>query len=342
MVWQREISTLGEACLKSEDKPRRAPRRMLIRFDLPPGVLHSLKSEFPEIQIEQAPDAFRNPTPLGDADAVVTWALSPEEIDAAPNLSWVQWIGAGVDHAPLEALKARGILLTNNRGVHANNIAEHIVGMMIAIARRFPRLVHAQDDHHWSLDDGDFDVRELAGSTLLILGAGNIGAALARKAVGLDLKVEVLGRNPRDSFVDGTTYRTIRHLDAVLPTADHVAICTPLTPETNGLFDAPRFSQMKPGSIIYNVGRGPIVDTTALIAALESGQLGGAGIDVSDPEPLPPDHPLWNAPNIFITGHTSGRTPYYWDRGGRILRANIRHYLAGEPLENLVDFDLGY
>src|SRR5699024_8853943 len=155
-----------------------------------------------------------------------------------------------------------------------NNIAEHIVGMMIALARRFPRLVRAQDEHHRSLDDDDFTVRELAGSKLLILGAGNIGAALARKAVGLDLDVEALGRTARDSLIEGTTYRTIESLDAVLPNADHVAICIPLTPDTNRLFDATRFARMKPGAVIYNVGRGPIVDTDALIAALASGKLG--------------------------------------------------------------------
>jgi len=166
---------LVEECLKSADNVVQPLRRLLIRFDLPPGVLDSLKAEFPGVQIDQAPDAFRNPTPLGDADAVVTWALSPAEIDAAPNLRWVQWIGAGVDHAPLDALKARGIVLTNNRGVHANNIAEHLIGMMIAIARNFPRLVHAQDEHHWMLDENNFTVRELSGSRLLILGAGNIG-----------------------------------------------------------------------------------------------------------------------------------------------------------------------
>lgn len=329
-------------CLKSADSTAHPLRRLLIRFDLPPGFLDSLKAEFPTVQIEQAPDAFHNPTPLGDADAVVTWALSPTEIDDAPNLRWVQWIGAGVDHAPLEALAQRRIYLTNNRGVHANNIAEHIIGMMIAIARNFPRLVHAQDEHRWMLDEGNFTVRELAGTRLLILGAGNIGKALSRKALGMELEVEVLGRNPREHFMDGVSYRTIDALDEALAAADHVAICIPLTAETDGLFDAKRFEQMKPGSVLYNVGRGPIVRTDDLIATLDSGHLGGAGIDVSDPEPLPANHPLWNAPRVFITGHTSGRTPYYWDRGGRILRNNIRHYLAGEPLENLVDFELGY
>lgn len=331
-----------EECLKSADNVVQPLRRLLIRFDLPPGVLDSLKAEFPGVQIDQAPDAFRNPTPLGDADAVVTWALSPAEIDAAPNLRWVQWIGAGVDHAPLDALKARGIVLTNNRGVHANNIAEHLIGMMIAIARNFPRLVHAQDEHHWMLDENNFTVRELSGSRLLILGAGNIGKALSRKALGMDIDVEVLGRNPRSHFMDGVAYGTIDRLDDALAQADHVAVCIPLTPETNGLFDTARFARMKSGAVIYNAGRGPIIRTAALIDALERGHLGGAGIDVSDPEPLPAGHPLWNAPNVFITGHTSGRTPYYWDRGGRILRNNIRHYLSGEPLENLVDFDLGY
>jgi phosphoglycerate dehydrogenase-like enzyme len=314
----------------------------MIRFDLPPGVLDTFQVEFPSVEFIQAPDAFHSATPLGDADVAVTWALTPDEIDAAPNLRWVQWIGAGVDHAPLEALKARGILLTNNRGVHANNIAEHVIGMMIAIARNFPRLVHAQDEHIWSLDDNRWTVKELAGSRALILGAGNIGKALATKAMGMGLDVEVMGRNRRASFIDGVTYRTVDELESALPNADHVVIGIPLTPETLNLFDERRFSLMKRGAIIYNVGRGPILDTAALIAALESGRLGGAGIDVSDPEPLPHDHPLWTAPNVFITGHTSGRTPYYWQRGGRILRANIAHYLAGEPLENLVDYEQGY
>jgi D-2-hydroxyacid dehydrogenase (NADP+) len=314
----------------------------MIRYDLPPGVLDSFRNEFPSIEFIQAPDAFHSSTPLGDVDAAVTWALTPEEIEAAPNLRWVQWIGAGVDHAPLAALQARGILLTNNRGVHANNIAEHVIGMMIAIAREFPRLVHAQDKQSWSLDDDGWNVRELAGSKALILGAGNIGSALATKALGMGLDVEVMGRNRRASFIDGVTYRTIDELETALPSADHVVIGIPLTPETLNLFDERRLALMKPGAVIYNVGRGPILNTAALVAALESGRLGGAGIDVSDPEPLPKDHPLWTAPNVFITGHTSGRTPFYWQRGGRILRSNIAHYLAGEPLENLVDYDLGY
>jgi len=314
----------------------------MIRFDLPPGVFDSFQAEFPSVEFIQAADAFHTPTPLGDVDAAVTWALTPEEIEAAPNLRWVQWIGAGVDHAPLDALKARGILLTNNRGVHANNIAEHVIGLMIAIARNFPRLVHAQDEQSWSIDDNRWTVKELAGSRALILGAGNIGKALAIKAVGMGLEVDVMGRNRRASFIDGVTYRTIDELDSVLPKADHVIIGIPLTPETLNLFDERRIGLMKPGSVIYNVGRGPILNTAALIGALESGHLGAAGIDVSDPEPLPKGHPLWSAPNVFITGHTSGRTPFYWQRGGRILRANIAHYLAGETLENMVDYDQGY
>ncbi len=342
MAWQREIATLGGECRKSADSPANQSHRLLIRYDLPPGLLDSLEAEFPRIRIEQAPDAFRHPTPLGDADAVVTWDLSPDEIEAAPNLRWVQWIGAGVDHAPLEALKARGILLTNNRGVHANNIAEHIIGMMIVLARNFARLVHAQDEQQWMLHESEFTVRELGGARLLILGAGHIGSALARKALGLDMQVEVIGRGHRASFLEGTTYRTIAALDDALASADHVAICVPLTDETNGLFDAARIARIKPGAVLYNVGRGPIIQTDALVEALERGHLGGAGLDVSDPEPLPAGHPLWTAPNVFITGHTAGRTPHYWERGGDILRENIRRYLAGEPLENLVDYELGY
>ena len=333
---------MAEGCHKSAGDAAFGPHHLLIRFDLPTEFLQTLRADFPDVQIEQSPDAFLNPTPIGPADALVTWALTPQEIEAAPNLRWVQWIGAGVDHAPLDALKARGIALTNNRGVHANNIAEHLIGMMIAMARNFPRLVHAQDAQNWMLHEGDFHVREIAGSRLLIVGAGHIGSTLARKALAMDMQVQVLGRTPRPAFLDGATYRTIDTLDEALASADHVAVCIPLTSETHGLFDDRRLNRMKPGAVIYNIGRGPIIDTGALVAALERGHLGGAGLDVSDPEPLPPGHPLWTAPNVFITGHTAGRTPHYWERGGEILRANIRHYLAGEPLENLVDFDLGY
>lgn len=333
----------GECHKSADDGPHGSTsHHLLIRYDLPLGVLDGLRRDFPGLRIDQAPDAFSNPTPIGSADAVVTWALSEEEIDAAPNLRWVQWIGAGVDHAPLEALKARGIVFTNNRGVHANNIAEHLIGMMIAMARNFPRLVHAQDEQRWMLHEGAFHVREIANTHLLIVGAGQIGSALACKALGMGMEVEVLGRTQRASFLDGTTYRTIDALDDALARADHVAICIPLTRETHGLFDSKRLRLAKPGAVLYNIGRGSIIETDALIAALEDGHLGGAGIDVSDPEPLPPGHPLWTAPNVFITGHTAGRTPHYWERGGSILRANIRHYLAGEPLENVVDFDLGY
>lgn len=342
MDWPREIAILDEGCLKSAAEHGRPLQKLLIRFDLPPGVLESLKSSFPLIEIVQAPDAFTNPTPLGDADAVVTWDLSPAEIDAAPNLRWVQWIGAGVDHAPLAALQARGILLTNNRGVHANNIAEHVIGMMVAIARNFPRLVHAQDERVWSIDDQSWNVRELAGSRLTIVGAGNLGSAIARKALGMSMEVQVMGRNPRTHFLQGAEYHTIDALDELLPDTDHLVVCVPLTDETIGLINRHRLGLLKPGAVIYNVGRGPIIDTDALLEALKTGHLGGAGLDVTDPEPLPPDHPLWTAPRVFITGHTSGRTPHYWQRGLTILESNIRHYMAGEPLENLVDYDLGY
>ncbi|MCA9860005.1 MAG: D-2-hydroxyacid dehydrogenase [Thermomicrobiales bacterium] len=333
---------MGEECLKSADSAAAPLRRLMVRYSLPPGTLESLQAAFPDIEFIQAEDAFVQLTPLGDVDAVVTWNLAEDEIAAAPNLRWVQWIGAGVDHAPLAALRNRGILLTNNRGVHANNIAEHVIGMMISLARNFPNLVRAQDQHVWKMDEERWNVKELAGSRLVVLGAGNLGSAIARKAAGLDLDVVVLGRNPRETYLDRVTYRTIDALDAELAEADHVVICTPLTDETRGLIDADRIARVKPGAYLYNVGRGPIVDTDALVAALQSGQLGAAALDVTDPEPLPAEHPLWDLPNVFITGHTSGATPHYWDRAARILEGNIRHYLAGEPLDNLVDYDLGY
>jgi len=131
-------------------------------------------------------------------------------------------------------------------------------------------------------------------------------------------------------------------LDEALGQADHVAISLPLTESTRGLFDAGRFAAVKPGAYLYNVGRGATVETAALVAALESGRLAGAGLDVTDPEPLPADSPLWEMPNVLITAHTSGSTPRYWDRGVALLEENIRRYLAGEDLLNVVDVGEGY
>lgn len=315
--------------------------RFLIRFDPPPLLLQALRDRFPVIEFIVAPDStFEAQLPV--CDALLAWNLTEPELAMAAQLKWVQWIGAGVESAPLQALKLRGIPLTNNRGVHAINIAEHVIAMMLAFVRALPFLLDAQAREVWADDAGRKLVRELNGSSLLVLGSGNIGLALAERARALDLEVTLIGRTTRTRPEHQAPVHPVSSLSKHLPSADHVAICLPLTPETFGLFGEQEFRLMKPGSFLYNIGRGPIVVTGALTGALQDGHLGGAGLDVTDPEPLPPGHPLWKMNNVILTAHTAGATPHYWKRGQEILIENIERFRSGQELRNLVNYDLGY
>jgi len=320
---------------------RRRLARFLIRFDPPPQLMPALRDRFPQTTFIVAPDSSFDAY-LPTCDALLTWKLTEEELATANQLKWVQWIGAGVENAPLQALKRRGIPLTNNRGVHAINIAEHVIAMMLSFARALPFLLHAQSGEVWADDEGRKLVREINGSKLLVLGAGNIGMALADRATALGQQVSLVGRTSRKVAGREQTVHPISSLSEHLPLADHVAICLPLTPETFGLFDDQKFEQMNLGSFVYNIGRGPIVVTGALTRALQDGHLGGAGLDVTDPEPLPAGHPLWKMQNVLLTAHTSGATPQYWSRGRKILIENIERFVAGQELRNLVNYDLGY
>lgn len=308
----------------------------------PGGGLALFRDSFPDVEIVVATgDEFIEALP--DADAAVAWSMTPEEFAAATKLRWFQSIGAGVERVLLPGMRERGLVVTNTSGMHATNISEHLLGMMLAFARRFPFLIRAQVEGVWRDDEGRRGVFELAGQTLLVVGFGDIGQALARKAAALDMRV--LAVNRRGMPVDpGGVERigSISELPELLSGADHVAICLPQTKDTAGLFDAAMLARMKRGAYLYNIGRGPIVDTGALIDALDRGAIGGAGLDVTDPEPLPSNSPLWQRDNVMITAHTSGASPLFWPRLFNIISENFRRYRSGERLMNVVDFDAGY
>jgi phosphoglycerate dehydrogenase-like enzyme len=240
-------------------------------------------------------------------------------------------------------MRERGLIVTNTSGVHATNISEHVLAMMLAFARRIPFLVRAQLERTWKDDEGRQGVFELEGQRLLVVGFGEIGQALARKGNALGMRVSAIRRSNASSvpeYVERTG--DVSSLAALLPDADHVAICLPQTNDTIGLFDAAMLGRMKRGSYLYNIGRGPIVETDALVDLLESGHLAGAGLDVTEPEPLPVDSPLWDRENVLITMHTAGATPQFWPRIMAIIIDNARRFQTGEPLRNVVDYDAGY
>ena len=278
---------------------------------------------------------------IAEADAVigdVPDALLPQ----ATRLRWVQTTGAGANAVCTPGMIARDdIVGTSCVGVHVASVPEQTLAMLFAFARRLPeQIINQHTDHRFYWPTGMFEVE---GQTMGILGLGYIGQALARKAKGLGMRV-VGWRRSGQPTPEGLLDRQFApdDLRGLLADADHVVICLPLTPETQNLIGADELRLMKSSAYLYTVGRGAIVDQEALIAALKDGTIAGCGTDVPEPEPLPPDHPLWDAPNLILLTHYGGLTPKYGPRAYAIISENVRRFLAGEPLRNVVDKRRGY
>jgi phosphoglycerate dehydrogenase-like enzyme len=324
-------------------------------MDVPEDALNRFRAEFPEIRfIVPGEDAGANdrgvivattPTAddLRDAEGLIGWRLESGTLESAPRLRWLHASGAGIERYALAEIAAHGVTMTNSSGVSAPNMAEHVLGMMIALTRRFPTLMRSQTAHRWRDDDTHREVGELQGQTVLVVGVGDIGQEVARRAAAFGMRVQGVRRRGDLPLPDGfAKVFGIAELTESLTDADHLVVTLPHTPQSRGLFNAAAFAAMKPGANIYNVGRGPVIDTDALIAALESGHLGGAGLDVTDPEPLPSESPLWEMENVLITAHTSGATPRYWDRQEALIAETIRCIQRGERPPTLVDLEAGY
>jgi phosphoglycerate dehydrogenase-like enzyme len=248
---------------------------------------------------------------------------------------------AGVERLLALGLAERGILLTNAVGAHGVPMAEMVLAMMLAFATGLHTLLWAQRLHRRARERVIGEKFELQGQTLCVLGLGDIGGTLACKAKALGMRV--LGvRRSREPFpgLDGQT--TPAHLLQVLSRADHVALCLPLTRETRHIVGERELQAMKPSAYIYNVGRGPSIEPTALIRALAEGWIAGAGLDVTAPEPLPEDSPLWDMPNVLLGQHSSGSSPLNADRIASIFVENLGRYVRGDPLLNVIDVELGY
>lgn len=278
-----------------------------------------------------------------DFDGADAHLLSEEFLAAAENLRWVQAWSAGVDrYLDLRGLMERDDLtFTNMKGAHGPVIAEHVFAMLLHLRRDLGAYGAAQREARWDRRAGSGQ-EALAGSTLLVVGMGGIGSEVARRADAFGMEVLATVRTPREApdFVDELGVAS--DLDRLLTRADVVVIALPLTDETRGLFDAERLALMRPGSILVNIARGPIVDTQALIEALESGHLGGACLDVTEPEPLPAESPLWARDDVVITPHVAGVAGLTGERRWAVFLENARRFAADEPLQNQVDRNAGY
>lgn len=316
--------------------------KIVIAAPLPDEAVQHVQSTFPDVRIVRV-EAEGLLGELPEADAAVAWGLNAEELAVAPRLRWLQTIGAGVDGVLSPELLARDIVVTNNSGVHAHNMAEHVFALMLAFARRLPFLIRGQIAHDWRDEAGRQGTFELSAQTLLLVGLGDIALAAAQRASAFNMTVLGVRRRPEAPVPPhvSTVYGVDRLHDA-LPLADHVVVTLPLTPRTRRIIDAEAFAVMKTGAYFYNLGRGAVVDSDALVGALQRGAIAGAGLDVTDPEPLPLDSPLWDMENVIITAHTAGATPRYWQRALPILEENIARFVAGNPLVNVVDRSEGY
>lgn len=262
-------------------------------------------------------------------------------LHGSPALEWLQTNSAGVEPYIQPGVLAGDTLLTNATGAYGLAIAEHMLGMLLELFKKLELYRDAQKSGAWQSQGA---VKAVYGSTVLVLGMGDIGGEFAARCKALGAKVIGVRRSPRPCPEYADEVHLLEDLDSLLPQADVVAITLPGTDATRGLMSRVRLAKMKEGAVLLNVGRGFIVDTEALCDALERGHLSGAGVDVTDPEPLPPTHRLWNIPTAVVTPHISG---FYHlrethERIVGIFLENLRHFQAGEPLRNLVDFATGY
>ncbi|GAC1450552.1 MAG: D-2-hydroxyacid dehydrogenase [Ktedonobacterales bacterium] len=341
-------------------------RTVLITARFEPQWLERLQALAPDLRIEQragsAPGRAGEGEGVSDAlwrevEVLYTFTTLPAP-EQAPRLRWVQLHSAGVNHVLTQPLFRTDVAFTTASGVHAIPIAEYVLAVTLAHLHRVPRMLEWQGRGQWPPDAERYPLfvpLELWGKTLGIVGYGSIGRQVARLAKGCGMRVLALqrGEDHRDrGFVfpgvgdpEGTLpdrYYPPDELEGLLRESDIVVIALPLTPATRGLFGEAAFRAMKADAYLVNVARGPICDEAALIRALEERWIAGAALDVFWREPLPPEHPLWRLPNVILSPHVTGFTPHYDERGAQIFEENLRRYIAGEPLFNLVDKAQGY
>ena len=296
-------------------------------------------------------DAVRE---IADADAFFG-KLTPAMLAAAGRLRWIQSPTASLEHYLFPALTEHPAQLTNMRGLFHDNIADHVFGCMLCFARNLHVYIRQQQQAAWKPFGGPKEEGEvfrsgpavttdvdrahttLSGATLGVVGLGSIGAEIARRGVCFGMRVVAVDSETKlaPEGVEGP-WGTDR-LDDLLAASDYVVIAAPHTPETEKLFDASKFARMRPTSVLVNIGRGVIVDLADLTAALESGQIGGAALDVYETEPLPADHPLWRCENAILTPHVAGHSPAIAERHLAVLLDNARRFVQGRPLQNVVD-----
>jgi phosphoglycerate dehydrogenase-like enzyme len=326
----------------SADPRWRRPTRIVVRAESP-AVLAALAPLAPGVELVPARDEAEAAAAMPGAQAIIGFC-NAAVVGAGDRLHWVQLFSAGSEGCVgVPAVRERDVLVTNMQRISSPEIAEHVLALLLAFTRGLHVHIPAQQAGRWDEDALPRErTWELGGRTLLVVGLGGIGTAVARRAKALGMRVVATRASDRPAppFVDRVAGPD--GLLALAAEADAVVNTAPLTPETTGLFDARFFGAMKPTAYFINVGRGRSVVTADLVAALRAGRIAGAGLDVVDPEPLPPDHPLWRLPNVIVTPHVAASSDKVFARVLLLAQENLRRYVVGEPLLSVVDTARGY
>ncbi len=311
----------------------------------PDWLLDAVRQRYPEMRIVHLTSYDRLSEEIRDADIFIGWSLRPEQLAAAQKLKWIHVTAAGVGQYMYPELRQSSVILTNARGVHAIPMAEHTLGMMVALARRFHSAFRHQQQRHWgqqAIWDETPHPTELNGRTLLIVGYGAIGQALAQRARCFGMRIFAVKRDPTRGTDHADQVFPVERLNEALAEADYVVLAVPETPDSNRMFGRAQFGAMKRTACFLNIARGKLVDPDALLEALQQRRIAGAALDVTDPEPLPPEHPLWTLDNVIITPHLSAVSERLWHRQAALLLDNLDRFFSGRELLNVVDKQRGY
>lgn len=305
-----------------------------------PDLVTSVRDISPRVVVHTPADLETDSTLISQVE-VVYGGLGRSRIAEATALRWLQLSGAGVNGLITPEIRDSELIITNASGIHAEPITEHMFAMLLMVTRNLAQAWDQQKTRSWNSGELSKNLEMLAGKTLGVLGVGAIGGHSARVGQGFAMRVLGLRRGAEPHPHVEKMYAPEERLEFFRQT-DVVMNSLPLTERTHHFMGPEEFAALPPGAIVINTGRGGTIHTEAMMAALREGRLGAALLDVTDPEPLPPDHPLWSMENVYITPHYSGSHPGYQERAARIFLENLRRYVAGEEMVNVVDKHEGY
>jgi len=316
--------------------------KVLVTFPLDEKYLKKI-GEIDGVEVVKATTNEEILREIENAEILYSTKITPEQFKKAKKLRWIQSPFVGVDALLIEEVRKSDVIVTCSRGIHASQASDHVFALILAFARRLPELFEDQRRRVWRVRHPlPFDpLDELSGKTLGIVGLGAIGREIARKGKCFGMRVIGIKRTPEKVDYVDEVYG-VDGLEKVLEESDYLVLCVPLTSETRSMIGEEELRKMKKSAYLINIARGEVVDEDALIRALKEKWIAGAALDVTREEPLSKTSELWELDNVIITPHVAGSTPHYWDRAVNLFLENLKRYLRGDKLLNVVDKGRGY